>query len=95
MKASFIPMHLLGSTFTLRGDFIEFNRAGNRETIFLCDTGWVFATGKKRVHISNEDMDTILVGWFTQFDHSTNGYCKISVRMVDANGNPTWVTYRN
>lgn len=92
----FIPMSLLGLTFTILGDVVEFHFAGKVETLRLVNGEWVYTVGKKKIRVTRDDMDLILIGWFTQFDHYSNGICQIKVRSVgDAPGEYTWCMWRD
>lgn len=94
-KYEYIPLCMLGYTFTLPADKIVFNRLGNVETLTFNGTGWIYETGKKvKVSISDHaELDAILLGWYTAFDgaHST-----VSIKVRTHNrGELTWVQYKN
>ena len=96
-KYEYIPLCLLGATFTIPGDMIRFKYgSGILEELQFINGEWVYHFSKNRKSIvDHSTMDDILIGWYTSFDHSSNGWCTIEVRMFDEDGDSTWVTYKN
>lgn len=94
-KYEYIPLVLLGCTFTLKGDMIIFNRMGNIEQLVLLNDGWHFRTGKIDQLIDHTEMDVILLGWFTQFD-TIRGAVTLKIRTYcDCDHEYSWVRYKN
>jgi hypothetical protein len=93
-KYEYIPLCMMGYTFTLPADKIIFDRLGNVESLTFTGDGWIYQTGKVRVSISEHaEMDAILLGWYTDFDaaHST-----VTIKVRTHNKNEiTWVQYKN
>ncbi len=93
-KFEYVPLCMLGYTFTLPADKIVFNRLGNEEILTFTGSGWIYQTGKVRVSISDHvELDAILLGWYTAFDgaHST-----VTIKVRTHNKNEiTWVMYKN
>ncbi|MBO4735982.1 MAG: hypothetical protein J5614_06260 [Paludibacteraceae bacterium] len=93
-KFEFVPLCMLGYTFTLPADKILFNRLGEVETLTFTGTHWVYQTGKVNVPISDHsEMDAILLGWYTAFD-GAHASVTIKVRTY-VDKEYTWVQYKN
>lgn len=92
-----IPISIMGFTTVIRGTRIIFKNGAINERLDYCKNQWVYTSGtgsRIRVIVDTAEMDAILVGWFTQFDHSTNGMCLISIRAF-RDGDITEIQYRN
>lgn len=95
-KYEYIPICLLGATFTIPGDMIRFKCGSEIEELRFINGEWVYHFSKNRKSVvDHSTMDAILIGWYTSFDNSSNGWCTIDVRMIDEEGDSTWVTYKN
>lgn len=95
LNVPFIPVSIMGMTCVIRGNRITFINGSIRERLDYCENHWVYTTGQRiRVIVSTEEMDAILIGWYTQFDHSGTGLCVISIRAL-RDGDITEITYRN
>ena len=93
-KFEFVPLCMLGYTFTLPADKIVFNRLGVVETLTFVGTHWVYQTGNVKVSISDHsEMDAILLGWYTAFD-GAHASVTIKVRTC-VDKEYTWVQYKN
>ena len=89
----YIPVSLLGYTTTIPGDMIIFNRCGNIEEMVLTSRGWIYRTGKIQQHITHEEMDLILVGWYTAFDTIRSG---VTIKIHSNHGGYwDWIQYKN
>lgn len=93
-KFEYVPLCMLGYTFTLPADKIIFNRLGNVEVLTFNGTGWIYQTGKVEITISDHsEMDAILLGWYSEFD-AAHGTVSIKIRTHDRD-ETTWVQYKN
>lgn len=94
MKYKYIPLYILGCAFTVPGNRIEFRYGSSLEIIEFVRGNWVYRTNSRSIVIDTETMDTILIGWYTQFDNSNNGMCQISIRCI-RDGDVSELTYTN
>lgn len=93
-RFEYVPLCMLGYTFTLPADKIIFNRLGNVETLTFTGAGWIYQTGKVIVSITDHsELDAILLGWYTDFDAAHN---TVTIKVRTHNKNEiTWVMYKN
>lgn len=93
-RFEYVPLCMLGYTFTLPADKIVFNRLGAVETLTFVGTHWVYQTGNVRVSISDHsEMDAILLGWYTDFD---GGHASVTIKVrIRVDSDWTWVQYKN
>lgn len=95
LEIPFIPVSIMGMTCVIRGNRITFINGSIRERMDFCNGNWVYTNGERiRVIVDTAEMDAILIGWYTQFDHSGTGLCVISIRAL-RDGDITEITYRN
>lgn len=93
----FIPVHIKGMTCTVRGNKIEFTNGAIREALEFLYGSWVYTSGdgsRIRLVVDEDEMDLILIGWYTAFDHSTNGLAEITIRAF-RDDDITEIRYKN
>lgn len=79
----FIPLCILGLTSVVQGDRIVFYHGSNKESIEYRDNQLIYKMGNKSMFIDINEMDAILIGWYSQFDKSMNGFCSIVIHNFD------------
>lgn len=79
----FIPLCILGMTSVVQGDRIVFYHGSNKESIDYIDNQLIYKLGNKSMFIDVNEMDAILIGWYSQFDKSTHGFCSIVIHNFD------------
>lgn len=79
----FIPICILGMTSVVQGDRITFQHGSSVESIAFKDDRLIYTLGKKRIEIGIDEMDAILIGWYSQFDASMHGFCSIIIQNHD------------
>ena len=89
----YIPVCLLGYSFTLPGNCIVFKRCGVVERLELFDSGWVYSAGRVREAVDMSTMDAILLGWYTQYDQAHG--CVVIQLHTFRDGTWSWVQYRH
>lgn len=89
-----IPIVILGCAFTIPGDKISFQYGTDIEVLELCEGIWTYTHAGRTIIVDHDEMDTILIGWYTMFDHSSNGMCHITIRVIK-DGDVTELSYKN
>ena len=79
----YIPIYILGMTSVVQGDSIIFQHGSSVESIAFKDERLIYTLGNKRIEIGIDEMDAILIGWYSQFDASTHGFCSIIIQNHD------------
>ena len=81
-KSETVPICISGWTGTISDVYkMAFRNGAITEELKYRDGSWYFSSSVKNggIIVDHATMDIILIGWYNQFDNSSNGSCRIEL----------------